>query len=59
MSLRRRVSALEEQVVEERVRQRVEEELEAVMDRLEQYLPPEEARRVLEILAGDKRQWGA
>ncbi len=57
--MRRRVSALEEQVVEERVRQRVEEELEAVMDRLEQYLPPEEARRVLEILAGDKRQWGA
>lgn len=49
--MHRRVSALEEQAVEERVRQRLEEELEAVLDRLQQHLPPEEFMRVLEILA--------
>ena len=47
-----RVSALE-QYIEERVRERLEIELEAAFDRLEQALPREEARQVLEILAGE------
>lgn len=49
----KRLSALEE-YVEEQVRQRLERELEAVFDRLEQALPREELRRVLEIIAHEK-----
>ncbi len=48
---RRRVSALEG-YIEEKVRERLEEELEAAFERLKRALPHEEARRVLEILAG-------
>ena len=53
MVMDKRLSALEE-YVEEQVRQRLERELEAVFDRLEQALPREELRRVLEIIAHEK-----
>lgn len=49
--MRRRVGAVEK-YIEDRVRERLEEELEAAFDRLERALPHDEARRVLEILAG-------
>ncbi len=49
----KRVSALES-YIEKRVRERLERELEAAFDRLEQALPREEARRVLEILADEE-----
>ncbi len=52
MAMHKRVSALEE-YIEELVRERLERELEAAFDRLEQALPREEARQVLEILAGE------
>ena len=57
--MHKRVSVLEE-YVEEGVRERLERELEAAFNRLEQALPREEARRVLETLAGDEgRGYGA
>ncbi len=59
MGTRRRVGAME-RYVEEKVKERLEEELEACFDRLERALSREEARRVLEILAGDEEgRWGA
>ncbi len=55
----KRVSALED-YIEGRVRERLEQELEAAFDRLEQTLPHEEVRRVLEILAGEGgKRYGA
>jgi len=51
-SLERRLENLE-RLVEGRVEARVEEELEAIFDRLEQHLTRDELRRVLEILAGE------
>ncbi len=47
------MSALEE-FVNKRVEERLEQELEAAFDRLEQALPREEAGRVLEILADEE-----
>ncbi len=59
MGTRRRVGAME-RYVEEKEKERLEEELEACFDRLERALSREEARRILEILAGDEeRRWGA
>ncbi len=59
MGTRRRVSALEG-YIEEKVRERLEGELEACFDRLERALSREEARKILEILAGDEEgRWGA
>ncbi len=53
MGTRRRVGAME-RYVEEKVKERLEEELEACFDRLERALSTEEARRVLKILAGEE-----
>ncbi len=59
MGTRKRLSALEA-FVEEKVEKRLEEEWQEAFDRLERALPREEARRILEILAGEEEgQWGA
>jgi hypothetical protein len=52
-SVDRRLENLE-RLVEERVRVRVREELEAAIDELERHLTDEEFRRVLEILAAEE-----
>jgi hypothetical protein len=52
-SLERRLENLE-RLVEGRVEARVEEELEAIFDRLEQHLTRDELRRVMEILAAEE-----
>ena len=59
-SLESRLSRLEglERLVEERIEARVEEELEAIFDRLQQHLTRDELRRVLEILAADEEESG-
>ena len=51
--LDRRVAALEE-LVEEKVRERLEEELDAVLKRLEEYLPEDEAMKIMKVLTGDE-----
>ncbi len=50
---RRRVSALED-FVEGRVRERLKQEIEAMLDRLERGLPREEFVRVLQIVGGEE-----
>jgi hypothetical protein len=47
-----------ERLVEGRVEARVEEELEAIFDRLEQHLTRDELRRVMEILAAEEEESG-
>jgi hypothetical protein len=54
-SLERRLGNLE-RLVEGRVEARVEEELEAIFDRLEQHLTRDELRRVMEILAAEEEE---
>jgi len=51
--LERRLENLE-RLVKGRVEVRVEEELEAIFDRLEQRLTRDELRRVMEILAAEE-----
>ncbi len=53
MGMRRRVLDLED-FVESRVRERLEQELEGMLDRLEQKLPCEEFVRVLEIVSSEE-----
>jgi hypothetical protein len=53
---RRRLSVLEEQVVEEQVQERLEAEFEAFFEFLEEKLPRTEFLRVLEIAAGEGRR---
>ncbi len=50
MGMRRRVSGLED-FIGKRVEERLEQELEGMLDRLEQNLPREEFVRVLEIVS--------
>ncbi len=47
-----------EERVEERVRERVEEEISALLDTLEQKLPADEYRRVLEIASAMDQEGG-
>jgi hypothetical protein len=54
-SLERSLGNLE-RLVEGRVEARVEEELEAIFDRLEQHLTRDELRRVMEILAAEEEE---
>lgn len=53
--MRRRVSALEDGHVERLVGERLEQEIDAVLDRLERALPEEDFLRVLKIVAGEER----
>jgi hypothetical protein len=57
-SIERRIERLEglEQLIEERIGARVEEELDAAIHSLEQHLTREELRRVLEILSADEEE---
>ena len=54
--MRRRLSVLEERVVEEQVQERLEAEFEAFLEVLEEKLPRTEFLRVLEIAAGEGRR---
>jgi len=57
----RRITAMEDHIeerVEERVRERVEEEISALLDTLEQKLPADEYRRVLEIASAMDQEGG-
>ncbi len=51
--MRRRVSGLED-FIGKRVEERLEQELEGMLDRLEQKLPCEEFVRVLEIVSSEE-----
>ena len=53
---RRRLSVLEEQMVEEQVQERLEAEFEAFLEVLEKKLPRDTFLRVLEIAAGEGRR---
>jgi hypothetical protein len=57
-SIERRIERLEglEQLIEERIEARVEEELDAAIHSLEQHLTREELRRVLEIGSADEEE---
>jgi hypothetical protein len=55
---RRRLSVLEEQVVEEQVQERLEAEFEEFFEVLEEKLPRTEFLRVLEIAARGGAPWG-
>jgi hypothetical protein len=57
-SIERRIERLEglEQLIEERIEARVEEELDAAIHSLERHLTHEELRRVLEILSADEEE---
>ena len=52
--VRRRVSALEDGHVERLVEERLDQELDAVLDRLKRALPEEEYVRVLKIVAREE-----
>ena len=52
--VRRRVSALEDGHVERLVEERLDQELDAMFDRLERALPEEEYVRVLKIIAREE-----
>jgi len=54
--VRRRLSVLEERVVEEQVQERLEAEFEAFLEVLEEKLPRDTFLRVLEIAAGEGRR---
>ena len=56
MGARRRLSVLEERVVEERVQERLEAEFENFFEVLEEKLPRGDFLRVLEIAAGEGRR---
>ena len=59
MGARRRLSVLEERVVEEQVQERLEAEFEAFFEVLEEKLPRAEFLRVLEIAAAGEGRRGA
>jgi hypothetical protein len=50
----RKISALENRHIERLVEERLDQELDAVMDRLEHALPEEEFVQVLKIVAGEE-----
>ncbi len=56
--MRRRVSALEDGHVERLVEERLDQELDAVMKRLERALPEEEYVKVLKIIAEGEESGG-
>ena len=56
MGVRRRLSVLEERVVEEQEQERLEAEFEAFLEVLEEKLPRDTFLRVLEIAAGEGRR---
>ena len=59
MGARRRLSVLEEQMVEEQVQERLEAEFEEFFEVFEEKLPRTEFLRVLEIAAAEEGHRGA
>ncbi len=57
-SVSRRISALEDRHVERLVEERLDQELDAVMERLERALPEEEYVKVLKIIAEGEENGG-